>query len=138
MSDQKQTFAALFNCMDGRTQKGAIALAEETFGVEFVDNITEPGMDAILAGTEHPLLTSRERREFVNGWVYDKAVISAKNHGATQAIIVGHCKCAGNPVELESHKTHLRLAREKVAGWRLFDDVRTAVFDDNWELTLLD
>lgn len=138
MSDQKQSFAALFNCMDGRCQKDAIALVEDAFGVEFADSITEPGINAILAGSEHPLLKSPERREFVEGWIYDKAVVSAKNHGATQAVIIGHCKCAGNPVELESHKTHLRLAKEKVSSWELFEDVRTAVFNDDWELTLLD
>jgi hypothetical protein len=123
--------------MDGRCQAEAISLAKATFGVDAIDNITEPGIDGILAGADHPLLSSEKRTELV-AWIRDKAGVSVNGHQSTQALITGHCDCKGNPVDLESHMDHLRAARLEVMGWGIFAEVRTAVFDEKFGLKILD
>ena len=45
----KETFATAINCMDGRTQEPIISWAKKAFEVDYVDAITEPGPDKILA-----------------------------------------------------------------------------------------
>ena len=42
-------FATAINCMDGRTQQSVIEYMKRTFSVDFVDMITEPGPNKILA-----------------------------------------------------------------------------------------
>lgn len=126
------TFATALNCMDGRTQEKAFAYVKELFGVDFVDMITEPGKDGLLAGT-HSVVEADEilaRTE----WIRQKAEISAKGHGSSQVVIFGHCGCAGNVTDLEGHKEHLKAAKKTVDGWGLFKEVRTVVFNEDFEL----
>ncbi len=45
----KKRFGTALNCIDGRTQIPIINWLKENFDVDYVDLITEPGMDKVLA-----------------------------------------------------------------------------------------
>ena len=118
--------------MDGRCQDKATAYAKELFGTDYIDMITEPGMDGLLAGT-HSVVGTEDIPAKVE-WVRRKAEISAKGHGSTKVVIFGHCACAGNAVSLDEHKAHLATAKQTVEGWGLFSEVHTAVFNEEFEI----
>lgn len=90
------SFCTVINCMDGRVQLPVITYLKVRFQVDYVDNITEPGPDGILArGDDHTLLASILRR----------VEISLEKHQSQGVAVVGHADCAGHPV---SHDAHLR------------------------------
>lgn len=126
------TFSTALNCMDGRTQEKALAYTKQLFGTDYVDMITEPGKDGLLAGV-HSVVEMDEILSKVE-WIRAKADISANGHGSKQVVIFGHCGCAGFVADLEGHKKHLKEARKTVEEWGLFEEVRTAVFDENFEV----
>ncbi|WP_242850643.1 carbonic anhydrase [Clostridium lundense] len=45
----KKRFGTALNCIDGRTQIPVIKWMKENFHVDYVDLITEPGMDKVLS-----------------------------------------------------------------------------------------
>ena len=51
-------FACAINCMDGRVQDAVKNYMKENYGVDYVDMITEPGPNKILADN-----SNKEKRE---------------------------------------------------------------------------
>lgn len=115
-----KTFGTAFNCMDGRCQSAVNMYVKQTFGVDFVDEITEPGMDGILAGKKK----LGTQPDTILDWVRTKSEVSAKNHNSKVAVVVGHQQCAGNPVSDEEHSNDIRKAVEAVGAWGLFETVQ--------------
>ncbi len=107
MSDH--SFGTAINCMDGRTQDPVSIWIKEKFGVEYVDAITEPGPDKILADRTSPLVDSIKAR----------VDISVNGHGSKNIVIVSHDKCAGNPVSKAEHLAHLKKAMDTLKSWDL-------------------
>ncbi len=124
--------------MDGRCQEKTVAFAKDLFGGEYVDTITEPGINGLLADGAHYGAASEELRMSLKDWVRAKAAISANGHGSKSILITGHLQCAGNPVSRDEHVAHLKEAADLVRSWGLFDDIRTAQFGDDWELALVE
>ncbi len=56
MSTKNKKFATLINCMDGRVQLPVSRWIKKNFGVDFVDTITEPGPNGILANNKDKTL----------------------------------------------------------------------------------
>ncbi len=104
------TFAAVINCMDGRTQLPVIEWMKREHGVDFVDTITEPGPVCILAsaGDNAAIESIRGRLE-----------ISVEKHGSTRVAIVAHADCAGNPVDKETQLHQLRMSAATILTWGL-------------------
>lgn len=123
--EQNDTFACAFNCMDGRCQEQVGTWLKQYAGVAHIDTITEPGVDALLAGTASDAFTE---------WLRAKAAISAEKHGARTAAVVGHMECAGNPVPREEHAAHITDAVNAVTAWHLFDDVVGLLVNEKWEV----
>lgn len=92
-SDHK--FGTTINCMDGRSVGATIEWMKATYKLDFIDSITEPGMDA------YELNMTDEQRS----WLKRKLEISIKNHGSRIISVVGHDDCAGNPVDSDTHRT---------------------------------
>jgi len=100
-----EKFVACLNCMDGRVQEPVISWVKENLGIPFVDMITEPGIDGLLG---------RNSEEEIPPSVLAKLQVSIEKHGSKTVIVVGHYDCAGNPVDENTHKEHLRVAVEKI------------------------
>lgn len=97
-------FVTALNCMDGRTQLPVNDLLREKFSAEYVDTITEPGINKVVAeGSDDDAV--------VRG-VFMKIDISVNAHGSSVIAVVGHHDCAGNP---SSYETQLAQIRTSVA-----------------------
>ena len=89
--------------MDGRVQEPVIYWIKENYKVDFVDMITEAGMDGVLTGKNSDSIAK----------IFKKINISLKREGSINTIfIVGHHDCLGNPVDIETHKKQIFLAVE--------------------------
>ena len=106
---ERETFATAINCMDGRVQRPVTEWLQKTFGVDYVDMITEPSPNKILAGREPGATDSIRRR----------VDISVRVHGSQVVALVAHAECAGNPVPKSENLQHLREGIEAIRAWGL-------------------
>ncbi len=105
------SFCTVVNCMDGRVQLPVITYLQDHFGAEFVDSVTEPGPNAILAaGKEMPGVDS----------IIHRIRISVEKHHSVGIAVVGHHDCAGNPVDdatqIDEVNTAVALLDEEFPG----------------------
>lgn len=91
--------AVCLNCMDGRVQLPVIHWIKEEHGVEYVDMITEPGIDGMLADTRVSI-----------GTIEEKLKISIVKNNASIIFVAGHHDCKGNLVSDDEHKNHITAA----------------------------
>ena len=94
-------FATAINCIDGRAQEPVIGYLKEVFGVDYIDMITEPGPNKILAEGEDTNTIERLK---------EKVEISVGKHNSQIISIVAHYDCAGNPANEAVQKEHLKKA----------------------------
>lgn len=83
--------ATCLNCMDGRVQLPILTWIKANYPVDFVDVITEAGMDCVLANQEDITEIMRSIR------------VSVDLNKSTYLFIVGHYDCRGNPVDDAGH-----------------------------------
>jgi len=102
----KSNFATCLNCMDGRVQLPVIHWIKENYDVEFIDMITEVGMDGALAD-----------KNFEIKGILKKIGLSIGLHGSKSIFIVGHYDCGGNPVDTETHKKQINLAMDRIKSF---------------------
>ena len=81
-------FCTVVNCMDGRVQLPVIEYLKRRFGVGYVDTVTEPGPNAILADGDDASAVGSIRR---------RVGLSLECHRSVAVAVVGHHGCAGNP-----------------------------------------
>lgn len=93
-------FATLLNCMDGRTQLPAITWIMNNFKVEYVDIISEPGMDKLLCTQNADIMNSLNR----------KIAISLNSHGSKIIFVAGHYDCAANKANKDEHIAQIKKA----------------------------
>jgi len=108
MSSESARFGTAINCMDGRTQIPVIEWMRKRYRVSYVDMITEPGVDAVLAENDDTRTIESIKR---------KVRISNEKHGSRLIAVVGHYDCAGNPVDMHTHLAQIQSAVERMASW---------------------
>jgi carbonic anhydrase len=119
-------FATAINCMDGRVQIPANEWLKKKFKVDYVDTITEPGPNKILAdNTDKTTVDSIKRR----------VAISVNKHGSKYIAILGHYDCAGNPVEKEQQLAHIRRAIKTINSWGFPVQTIGLWVDENWRVS---
>ena len=116
-------FATSITCMDGRIQIPLTNWIKENYSVDYVDTITEPGVDKKIA--EDADLES----------IKAKAAISINAHKSELIVISGHFDCAGNPVSDEQHISHIKKGMEVISSWNLGVKVIGVWVDDTWNVT---
>jgi len=77
--------------------------------VDYVDAITEPGPDKILAEGSDTLVES----------IKNRVMISVNKHGSQNVIVVSHHDCAGNPVSKKEHLEQLKKSVDVISSWEL-------------------
>lgn len=100
------SFATSLSCIDGRIQAPLSAWIRERSGADYVDTVTEPGMDKRLS--EDAAVAEALRK---------KAVISVKAHGSRTIVVSGHADCAGNPVPDDVHRRQIAECARTVRSW---------------------
>jgi len=118
-------FATAINCMDGRVQIPVVGWMRKEYGANYIDMITEPGPNKILAeGKDCHLLESIKRR----------VEISINKHGSKLIAIVGHYDCAGNPTEKDTQLKQILSAKKTVESWNFEVQIIGLWVDQNWEV----
>ena len=118
----KGKFATSVSCMDGRIQIPLTNWIKENFSVDYVDTITEPGIDKLVADN-----TDLESIKI-------KVGISINKHKSELIVVSGHYDCAGNPVSNEEHITQIKKGIEVISSWNLGVKVVGVWVDDTWKI----
>ncbi len=85
--------------MDGRVQLPVIHFLQKRFKASYVDMITEPGPNRILA---------EQKDLFKIDSVMLRVDISVKKHLSQSIAVIGHHDCAGNPVGKDKQITQIQ------------------------------
>lgn len=118
-------FATAINCIDGRVQLPVINFIKETYQIDYVDMITEPGADLLMATRNPDKLPS----------IKERVKLSLKVRNSELVFLVAHGDCLGNPVSADEHLGHLRRGMECLRGWELDADiVGLYVTDKDWSV----
>lgn len=123
MTDER--FATAINCMDGRVQIPVIEWLRKQYDVNYVDMITKPGPERLLA--EDKDRTSIES-------IQKCLEISVTRHNSKLVAIVGHHDCAGNPTDKETQLKQISNAIKTVESWNFKVRVVGLWVDENREV----
>jgi len=96
-------FCTAINCMDGRVQLSVINYMQIRFDAVYVDMITEPAPNKILAEGIDAVVVDEIRR---------RLDVSLEKHSSCGVAIVGHEDCTANPLPKEDQVRQLEAARE--------------------------
>ena len=122
-------FYTAINCMDGRTQVPVVEYLKRRLGVEYVDMITEPGPNRILAEQDDFRLVDS---------ILLRVNISVEKHGSVGIAVVGHHDCAGNPVGYPKQVEHTRAAIEYLAHRYGQLPILGLWVDESWQVHEID
>jgi len=114
----------VLNCIDGRTQLPANSWMKQQYGLDYIDTVTQPGIDKVLADGED------EHTQAIR----EKAEVSVNAHGSDIIAVVGHHDCAANPVDKSDHMQHITQAMETVRSWGLPVRVVGLWIDEAWQV----
>ena len=118
-------FATSVTCMDGRIQLPLAKWIKEKYSVDYVDAITEPGVDKKVSDNSD--LES----------IKQKVGISINAHKSELIVVSGHYDCAGNPVLDDEHKSQIKKGVEVISSWNTGAKVIGVWVDDTWNINML-
>ena len=122
------SFCTVINCIDGRIQLPVIEYLKERFNVDYVDSITEPGPNLILAQqTNTNLLES----------IFNRLKISIVHHRSVGIAVAGHYGCLGNPAPEEEQTVHTLDAVRCIKGRYGDLEIIGLWVDENWKVSEL-
>lgn len=117
-------FGTAINCIDGRVQELVLEYLRKHYGVDWVDMITEPGVDKLLARKK----SNTERIKHIKKSIK----ISVEGHNSVVLAIVGHHDCKGNPSTTEEHLAQIRSAVKLSSSWKFPVEVIGLWVNEQW------
>jgi hypothetical protein len=121
------TFGTVVNCIDGRTQLPVNKWMQETYNLDYIDTITEPGADkAVVDGAQWQVAS-----------VKDRVLISVNAHGSKTVAVVAHHDCVGFPASKSEHIEMTRKAVDLVASWNLGVTVIGLWVGEDWRVEVI-
>ena len=117
-----ETRATSLNCMDGRVQLPVLTWIKANYPVDFVDVITEAGMDGVLAKQED----ISEILRSVN--------VSVTLNKSTRLFVVGHHDCRGNPVDKKAHREEIAEAVKRLKPLWPAQEIIGLWVNDRWQV----
>jgi len=121
-----EKFVTAINCIDGRVHIPVINWLKASFDAEFVDHITEPGADKVLANGPKEIIHIKQ-----------ELLISVNAHKSKIVAVVGHYDCAANPVSKEQHKRDVQKALATVQSWGLPVRVIGLWVNSEWQVEVV-
>jgi carbonic anhydrase len=97
--------ATCLNCIDGRVQLPVLYWIRENYNADFVDVITEAGMDRVIAVQDNI------------DEIIRKVKISVDINKSIRIFLVGHHDCKGNPVDEKIHFEHIKKAVARLKAY---------------------
>ncbi len=128
MDLSKLTFGTLITCIDGRVQRPTILWMRYRFALDYVDVISEPGPDKLMA----------------DGWpsdvvpVRNKVSFSINAHRSRIVALCGHYDCAGNPATAEEHREQIRRGVALLRSWDLGAQITGLWLNEDWEIEIVE
>jgi carbonic anhydrase len=119
------SFCTSIHCMDGRIQEPTINYLKGTYGITYVDTITERGPCKILADNTNKTLVDS---------ILNRVNVSVQKHGSKLIAISGHYDCAGNPCGEEEQKEQTRQSVEFLKNRYPESDIIGLWIDSEWEV----
>ena len=116
-------FACAINCMDGRVQEAVKKYMQDNYGVDYVDMVTEPGPNKILADNADKAVIENIKK---------RVEVSVGHHGSKVVAVIGHFGCAGNPTEKQEQIEHLKKAEEVVKSFGFPVEIVLLWVDGDW------
>ena len=120
-----ETRATCLNCMDGRVQLPVLTWIKENYPVDFVDVITEAGMDGVLARQENISEILRSIK------------VSVHLNKSTRLFVVGHYDCRGNPVDKKLHRKEIIKAVDRLKPLWPAQEVIGLWVNGQWQVELV-
>lgn len=117
-----KTRATCLNCMDGRVQLPVIEWIKAHYPVDFVDVITEAGMDSVLAGQKDISEVMRSIK------------VSVNLNKSTRLFVVGHFDCRGNPVDDNRHRQDIADAVKRLKPLWPAQEIFGLWVNSRWEV----
>ncbi|UCD05331.1 MAG: hypothetical protein JSV98_09480 [candidate division WOR-3 bacterium] len=118
-------FAASINCIDGRVQSPITEFIKNNGKVDYVDVITVPGCDKLLA---------ERGDDFALDLIKRSVEISVAKHGSRCVYISGHDDCAANPADKETHLAQIRKAVRLISSWNPAVRVIGLWVEETWQV----
>ena len=118
-------FATSVSCIDGRIQIPLTKWIKENYSVDYVDTITEPGVDKTI--TENSVFES----------IKTKVSISINAHKSELIVFSGHYNCAANQVSNEEHIELIKKGIGVISSWNLGAKVIGVWVDDSWNVNTI-
>lgn len=119
------TRATTLNCMDGRVQLPVLTWIKTNYPVNFVDVITEAGMDVVLAKQEDISEILRSIK------------VSVTLNKSKRLFVVGHYDCRGNPVDEKTHYQEIIAAVMRLKPLWPAQEVIGLWVNDQWQVNLV-
>jgi len=116
-------FCTVINCMDGRVQRSVLAYMLDRYGVPYVDTITAPGPNGILA---------RREDETALASILRCVDVSIHKHHTVGIAVVGHYDCAGNPGDKDYQNADTRSAVRYLRSMYPEQKIVGLWVDDTW------
>ncbi len=115
-------FATSVSCIDGRIQTPLTNWIKENYSVDYVDTVTEPGVDKNIA------------KDSIIESIKTKARISIHAHKSELIVFSGHYDCAANPVSNEEHIEFIKKGVEVISSWNLGVKIVGVLVDESWNV----
>jgi len=120
-------FVTAINCIDGRAHYPVKSWLQASFDAEFVDRITEPGVDKLLADGAADVIEG----------IKQQVLISVNAHDSKTVVVVGHHDCAANPVSEAQHRQDIGAAVATVQAWGLPVQVIGLWVNSEWQVEVV-
>jgi carbonic anhydrase len=117
--------ATCLNCMDGRVQLPVINWIRENYKIDYVDTITEAGMDGVIANERYI------------GEILRSIEVSFNINKSTHLFIVGHHDCRGNPVDERTHRREIKEAVERIQTYWPDRKIDGLWVNQNWKVEVV-
>jgi hypothetical protein len=125
MSVGKGKFGTAISCIDGRVHQPIYNFLSAEFGVDYVDIISEPGVDR-FAGT----VTFES--------IMSQVMLSINAHKSVVVCISAHYDCAGNPVSKDEHIDMIKRCVSEIKKKKLSVSVVGVWIDDKWQVNVIE
>ena len=122
-------FCTAVCCMDGRIQLPIINYLKNRFNADYVDMLTEAGINKVLSDHDDQTLLNS---------ILNKLNISINAHGSNHIAVAAHYDCTGNPTTEVEHKQQIVDSIVFLRNLFIDSEFIGLWVDENWQVHEID
>jgi hypothetical protein len=120
-------FGTAINCIDGRVQIPVITWMREMLSLVYVDLVTQPGADGVLA----------RDAGLAEQMIRPRVELSVNRHASPVVVVAGHYDCLANPVDEAEHRANLVTAIATLQTWELKVKLLALWVNQAWQVEVI-